>query len=128
MLKEFREQVLATANIGDRMYPDTLPQQPTLPAISYQVISETRRATMRGPDDLSRVRVQVDCWANTSIEAHAVADSVRAALDGFKGPMGSASPIEAAAVGIFAVNAFSSYEPEARIYRVSRDFFVWARD
>lgn len=125
MLNELRSHIVTAVSIGGRMYPETLPQMPTLPAITYQVISEWRRPTMHGTDALPRTRVQVDCWAKTSLEARAIADAVKDAVDGFQGLMGSPG----AEIGaIFAANSFSSYDPEAKMYRVSRDFVVWARD
>lgn len=125
MLNELRSHIVGVVGIGGRMYPETLPQMPTLPAITYQVVSEWRRPTMHGTDGLPRTRVQVDCWARTSLEARAIADAVREAVDGFSGLMGSPGTEIG---GLFAANTFSSYDPEAKMYRVSRDYVVWAHE
>lgn len=128
MLNELRAHIVTSlgAGIGGRMYPEILPQMPTLPAITYQVVSEWRRPTLHGTDGLPRVRVQMDCWANTSLEARSVADAVREAIDGFAGLMGGSPGADIS--GIFAANSFSSYDPDAKMYRVSRDYMIWARD
>ena len=71
--------------VSTRVYPDQLPQLPTLPAVTYARIStqvtNTRDNTSGG---LERPRFQFDCWALTRIEARAVAGQVRSALLTFK--------------------------------------------
>ncbi|WP_292366074.1 MULTISPECIES: DUF3168 domain-containing protein [unclassified Methanoculleus] len=48
-----------TALVGQRIYPDRLPTEPTLPALTYSLISEVLDAHISGD---RRARVQVSCW------------------------------------------------------------------
>jgi hypothetical protein len=76
------------ALVGSRVYPLTLPQTPTYPAIRYQRI-DTQRAQYRmmgtGRAAYAKPRFQIDCYGITPATAQAVADAVRARLDGFAG-------------------------------------------
>lgn len=66
-----------TALVGTRIYVDVLPQQPTLPAVRVQRISDVRDMFLRGRG-VSVARVQTDAIGLTK----ASADAVDAAVDG----------------------------------------------
>ncbi len=78
------------ALIGGRVYPQRLPQDPVLPAVTYTVISDPREHTHAGPAGLAHPRVQLDAWAGTTSQAREVARELRRALDGYRGVMGPA--------------------------------------
>ena len=90
---ELRTYTLAgtavAALVATRMYARLLPQTPTLPAITFSRVSTRRLHDMNGPDGLPRPRLQLTCWASTPAAAGALADAVRARLDGYRGAMGS---------------------------------------
>lgn len=77
-----------SALVGSRVYPDKLPDSPTLPALTYQVASLTPRYAHSGDADLDTVRVQVNCWAVTRTTAVTVRDAVRTAVSGYRGTTG----------------------------------------
>lgn len=62
--------------ISTRFNPDVLPQNVTLPAVTFQVISRTREHAFQGRPHLSNVRVQLDGYAATS----ALRTTLRSAL------------------------------------------------
>lgn len=109
-----------TTLISTRLYPGVLPQNPILPAMTYQWISGPRFHSTDGPSGLSNPRIQFDCWASTYLEAETVFTALRKRLDGYQGMAGS-SRIQAA----FLESERDEYEDEARLYRRSADFFVW---
>lgn len=53
-----------TALVGTRVYMLVLPQHPTLPAVRVQRIDGLRGQHLRGPDGVTRTRVQVDAYAD----------------------------------------------------------------
>lgn len=79
-----------TAIISDRLYPDVLPQSPTLPALVYQVLPATLDYSHDGDSHLDRVRVQFSCWATSPTSAANLRETLRLALSGFSGQMGTA--------------------------------------
>lgn len=78
-----------SALVGRRVYPQNLPQAVTYPAISYEQISGVRVRNLLGPGGKVRRRIAINLWASTNIEVWNLADTVRRALDGFDGWMGS---------------------------------------
>jgi hypothetical protein len=95
-------------------YPDQLPANPTLPAISYKFVSARQMRSHSG-NGLQRHRLQVDAWATTRAAANTLAASVKAALDL------SQSNVEL----ITDENAADFNEPESGIERRMLEFFVW---
>jgi hypothetical protein len=70
--------------VGDRIYPEHLPQNPTCPAVTYFQVGGPRDHSLAGSSGLAVTRWQVDVWAPTYIEAKAVAEEVRLALDSYR--------------------------------------------
>lgn len=52
----------AVAYAGSRVYPFRLPQKPTLPAYTYQVLNALREHAMGGDEGTVHARVQVDIY------------------------------------------------------------------
>lgn len=96
-----------TSLVGTRYWPNHR-QNETLPAITYEVISEIRNDWIEGPGVGKRCRVQLDCWAETRTSADALADSVETALS---------------ATGRVLYRR-GSYDHEVEIYRVQLDWSV----
>ncbi|MDQ7019615.1 MAG: DUF3168 domain-containing protein [Robiginitomaculum sp.] len=79
-----RIEAAATA-LSDRIYPLQIPAGAAFPNAVVQRIATRRDATLGGPNGVARVRVQVDIFAKTQLQARALADAVRGLLDGFAG-------------------------------------------
>lgn len=76
-------------------YPQEVPQG--VSGWSYSVVSDTQEIGHGGALNFYKARIQVDLQYQESASAsaarntHTIADAMRAALDGYKGAMGSAS-------------------------------------
>lgn len=128
-----RALLLANAAISpavgaSRVYPLVLPQGTTATSIVYSRISGIGDHHSTGPSGLARPRFQVDCWATTHNAAAALALLVKECLDGYQGSVqwddnspGNAIEIQ----GIFFDSERENYDSEAKLYRVSHDYFVW---
>jgi len=116
-----RDHLLADPDVSElvstRIYPGALPQAAIYPAIRYQRVDTVRVYSKAGYEGDSRPRLQIDCWAETYLEAKRLADAVRTAMDGFPE---------------FAVceNEQDGYEPDPAppVYRVILDFSIWHRE
>ncbi len=76
-LKTYLQSVAGvSALISTRIYPETLPQEPTLPAIKYDIISIERQHLI----DFATVYIQYTSVARTHLGARALSDAVRKAL------------------------------------------------
>jgi hypothetical protein len=70
-----------TALVGDRIFPNELPDPPVYPALTYQKVGgASARGAVENPG-LGRASFQVSTWARTLDEVVAIADEVRKALD-----------------------------------------------
>ncbi len=111
-----------SALVGTRIYPQKLAQDATLPALVYSVISDPRELTLDGPSDFIRARVQVDAWADTYLEAIALSDAVRAAINGENNSLG------AQAVQFVYLDSQADAEPfvegDTIEYRRTQDYIV----
>jgi hypothetical protein len=80
-----------SALVATRVYPQLLPQDPGLPALTYRLVSGPRDETHDGPSDLTLARFEVRCWVSRKPneggyrQARSLAAKVTAALDGFRG-------------------------------------------
>lgn len=100
---------------GDNVYAFLLPESATYPAITYQRISNVPVNSLAGRSNLDQVRVQVDCWAETYDAAKTLAGEVRTAMAaaGYKGLL---------------ITDADDFDQDARIYRVTMDFYCWQKE
>lgn len=95
------------------------PQGKPFPAAVLTVISDTPSYTLEGPDGLSAIRVQIDCYAMTYGAAKDLSRAIRAKLSGHSGGQFQ---------GVFLAGLRDGREGgtnEAdRPFRVSMDFMV----
>jgi hypothetical protein len=111
-----------SAIVGSRIYPEALPQKPTYPALTYQLVSAVRVEDLSGPAGKCRRRISINCWAATEIAAYQLADAVRQSLNGFHGWMAD-TRIQSTRLD----NEWSFPESEAGvtgIYRVTQDYII----
>lgn len=110
--------------VGQRLFPDILPQGAALPAVVYQVIEERSQNTLSGlsSDDITSTTLQVNCYARPSaaggggyLQAHAVADAVEAVL-------GNLSDVGLSA---WLQLRRDLYDNDTEYFRVSLDFSLW---
>jgi len=123
---EIRARLVADATIAalaksgsvTRIYALFLPQDPTLPAITYQRISGPRIQELNAATEWGRARIQYDCWSTTYLGAQTLAAAVRRSLNGHVGKLATLK------VGIRLDNERDLYEDELNIFRISQDYTV----
>jgi len=64
--------------VSTRIYPDILPQRPSVPAMTYTRISNSPQL---GTSSLRRSRYQLDCWDLTADGSEALASAVKSAME-----------------------------------------------
>lgn len=111
------------AQAGDRIYPLSLPQNPTLPAVTYQQISGESQVALGGVTGLARARVQVDSWARSYTAARDTAEQVRLALTDYQGSTGGV--VVNAVFRDRETELFEGEGDQDRLYRVSQDYTFW---
>jgi hypothetical protein len=109
-------QELATTSVGVRVYPLLLPQNPTLPAVTYTRISTTPLYVQGSRAGLGHQRIQFSCWAMTHREVALLAAEVRLALENSTRFIG------------FEATELDFYEPETRIYHRVVEAILWRQE
>jgi hypothetical protein len=122
MLESQLHQILAAALPDVRVYPVILPEDPTLPAVSFQRISTTRQYATTGPVGLNRVRLQFDCWSRAYAEVKRLQAALMAAFEDRSSYAGTS--IDSSQL----ITASDGFEQAARIYRVSLDFYIYVTE
>lgn len=97
-----------------RVYPYHLPQSPTLPAVTYQIIS---RVPTEANTEIFETRLQLDCWASTYDGAHTLANLVQSSLRFYRVQDGDNNMI----LSIYDANQGDAYDDEQEIWRVIVD-------
>jgi hypothetical protein len=69
-----------TALVGDRIYPDEIPQERSLPAIVIRLAGSEPRYTLNDTAAPTRHIVRLACWHPSRVGAKAVGDAARSAL------------------------------------------------
>lgn len=92
---ELRTQMINTpainALVGTRIYPNVLPANPTMPAMTYRTISAPRgyahsSRSLQGATVTERV--QLSCWGASYSTAKQLAATVRTSFSGYRGSLG----------------------------------------
>lgn len=108
-----------------RMYPDLLAEGVTLPALTYQMISDVSELTEDGDCGLYIDRIQIDAWANSAVDRATLGDAVRTLLHGYSGMIGGGSPITGTPTCVVQWdNSIDEYEPDRLQYRRVMDFKI----
>lgn len=107
----------ADATVGGlvvaRVYPQKMPQSPTLPAITYSIVS---RVPTDANTELVECRIQLDCWASTYASSSALAVATLQALRFYRASDGGNTLLS-----IYDSNYIDGYEDEREIWRTIID-------
>lgn len=109
-----------TAVVGDRVHFAEVPLQSHRPCLVYRLVSTRPNGVLRGRSPIARYWYQVGARAQRAVDAEALANLVRARLDGYSAPPGSG--IEAARW----LNRITGWDPTLETHAVDDDFAVWS--
>ena len=112
-----------TAIVGTRIYPLKLPQKPTLPALTYQLITPMSIIAHDGKSGTAQCRYQITGFANTPDAVRDLMEKVRICMDGYKGVIGGANTITVQAM--LPEGGYENHDPETNRYMRARDYMIW---
>ncbi len=107
------------ALVAARVYPLKLPQSPTYPSLTYEIVSDIPYRGLGGDSDREVIRARIHCWAKTFTGAIDLATKVRTAVADFSGTMGS---VTVSSVKFETWNDL--YEDVPKVYRRVADFMI----
>lgn len=108
-----------SALISNRLYPDRLPIDPTLPAIAYQQVTLAETSAHGGDVGYEQIGMQFRIYANTRTAALAIRDALRDTLRDYRGVVDN-EKIDR----IRITNAISDFDPGNDDYQVIVDTVV----
>ena len=106
-----------------RIYPLMLPQNPTLPAITYQLISPMNLIAHNGAVGTAYCRYQINAFDDDFDGVKLLVDKIRLCMDGYKGAIGTTSTINVQAM--LPDGGGDDYDPETKRFRSFRDYVIW---
>ena len=99
--------------VGARVYPMDLPQNATLPAITYTEVSNVPLNNLSGENVTQNSRYQFDCFASTFDSAEALGVLLKTAME------------SATLYTSIRLSRVPLYDDESEQYRLVQDFSVW---
>ena len=114
-----------SALVSNRVYPLSLPQGRTLPAMTVQRVSGAPLYADDGEAGLVNPRVQVDCWGATYAAAKLSARAAVTALSAYVGDMGGVEVQYVLLEDERDMPRESGANAAEYVFRVSLDFIVW---
>lgn len=106
------------AVVGNRIYPLVLPQEGTLPAVRYQLISREELHVRPPAPLLVTRRYQVDGFAQSYATVKTLETALRTALYGFN------KQVDACILTTFIESMRDEDDPEVGIFRTSMDVLI----
>lgn len=117
-------RLTSTANVSAlvaaRVYRVKLPDNPVLPAVTYQTVSGQGVESFDGDSGLYLPVVAVDCWARTAKGAQDLAAACRGALLGYAGVYQ-----DRVVQKVLEWSHFDLYDADTDIFHVSCACRVW---
>lgn len=107
------------AALCPQIFPLTIPEGISPPAITYSLDDERRDLLLDGVGDLKTALIEFTAWHTDHAEAHAIADAIESALVGHRGTFGSET-----AEHIRLERKFELFESDSGLFRVSQQFLI----
>ena len=107
-----------TTHVGTRIYPLVLPQKPTLPAITFQRVSNVRINSFDAGGGIDNPLLQVDSWAATRKAARELAMEIKRVVE-------ASTTLNA---WLVSDAEFFEDDVDPKLYRVAQDFSTWVKE
>ena len=106
-----------TRIVGTRIYALEVPEDTTLPALSYRIVSAVSSPTF-ATSGMTKYRVQIDCWADGKTQGYSQAVALRDAV------ISSLNGYIDAYMSSFSASISDQFEHELLQYVCSCDFYI----
>lgn len=113
-----RNVTAITDIVGDRIYPDILPEQESYPALVHYVENQDRLAYTGGTVDTYKINLQVDIYFDVYANGKTLADSIKDTLDQYTGTIGGVN-IKS---GYFTAESSNNFIEETKTYVITQSF------
>ena len=112
-----------TGLVSTRIYPELLPQDCALPAVTYARISTMRHSAMEADPNFAETRMQISSWSSSFSVVQNLSDKVRLAFWRFTGSTASVT-IE----DVWPENETQLYDSVTETHQMAIDFMITHRE
>lgn len=100
--------------VGTKVYPEFVPQQIDMPAITYYISGVMPQYALAGVEDLKNTHMAIDVWCATYSQLRTLTEYVKAAMDG-----------ESTLFTAVLLEQIDIYEEGTLTHRTSLDYSIW---
>jgi len=108
-----------------RIYPVYVPQNATMPALTFQHISANREYTLAGSFGMVASRYQINCWSSNYSGARELAEVVREAMEDYSGTVNTRYIHEITLEGEGDISSLIPGNEVIKRHGKRLDFLVW---
>jgi len=102
--------------VNTRVYPVVMPQDVTLPAVSYQRVSADPVNHLQGYSGLKNAHIVINAWARNYDDVKGLASDIHAAMNA------------AVTFKCILTNELDGYDPDVSLYVISHDYSCWGQE
>lgn len=102
--------------VNTRIYPVVMPQNASLPAITYHETANNPVNYLGGKTGLENPHIAINCWATAYDQANDVAKAVNVAMDG------------ARTFRAVMINQVDVFDPEVNIFAKAQLYSCWNQE
>lgn len=133
LYEQLKAHAATTALVGTgtsaRIFPAIAPTSAAVPRITYHRIANSHVHHMGGASGLTATTMQIDCWDDDYLGANALGETVRDALDGYRGTMGTGGQTSAVQATFLNGDRTDFFPPtdasQIGFHRVMMEFVFW---
>jgi hypothetical protein len=104
------------SRVNTRIYPVVMPQDVTLPAVSYQRISANPINYLGGYTGLKNADIVINAWGKSYDELKTLASKIHTAMNA------------ATTFKCVLTNELDGFDPEIQLYVISQDYSCWGQE
>lgn len=127
LIKQLSTATLTTQLGSTAIYPEVIPQNRSMPAVTIQLISEIPVHASIADSLLKYSRFQVSSWATSMSKVKAVSMAVESVLKDFSGNLGGAGGVLVQRIFLDNTVSLPDINPQTGgiTRHVAKDFIIW---
>lgn len=108
------------AMVGTRISPVVLPENSSLPALTFHVVAGASTPTFETGGQ-QRLRLEFNCWGATYLDAITLRNTLVSALNGYQGLLSDGTYLQNAN----QLQNADFFDHDARLYRAMVEFYLY---
>lgn len=124
LVARLKATAAVTDLVGQRIFPDEVPQGKLFPAVFYMTVSDTKDHFITEMSSLESPNIQLTTYADTKDGAAAVAEAIKTAINGYQGTLSGIS-IQCIKLINELPSMYKSADGTTQMFTHDLEFEVW---